>query len=172
MASGSLHGGDGLGRVGVGGGGVSSIGLPSLRLSCLSLPVSLGRWFCYSCSQLGASRSPESTQSQAKGGVGGGLGWGQRSTGVNRGLSIPRSSRTVLILCCCCSIIKLCPTLETPWTVARQAPLSMGFSRQECWSGLPCPPPGDLPDPGIEAESPVSPALEVDSLSLGSLGGP
>ena len=38
----------------------------------------------------------------------------------------------------------------TPWTVARQAPLSMGFSRQEYWSGLPCPPPGDLPYPGIE----------------------
>ena len=35
-----------------------------------------------------------------------------------------------------------------PWTVAHQAPLSMGFSRQDCWSGLPCPPPGDLPDPG------------------------
>ena len=43
-----------------------------------------------------------------------------------------------------------------PWTVARQAPLSMGFSRQECWSALPFPPPGDLPDPGIE---PISPAL-------------
>ena len=43
----------------------------------------------------------------------------------------------------------------TPWTVACQAPLSMGFSRQEYWSGLPFPPPGDLPDPGIE---PVSPA--------------
>ena len=37
----------------------------------------------------------------------------------------------------------------TPWTAARQAPLSVGFSRQECWSGLLCPPPGDLPDPGI-----------------------
>ena len=44
----------------------------------------------------------------------------------------------------------------TPWTAARQAPLSMGFSRQEYWSRLPCPPPGDLPDPGIE---PVSHAL-------------
>ena len=43
---------------------------------------------------------------------------------------------------------------ETPWT--HQAPLSMGFSRQEYWSGLPFPPPGDFPDPGIE---PVSPAL-------------
>ena len=38
----------------------------------------------------------------------------------------------------------------TPWTVAHQAPLSMGFSRQEFWSGLPCPPPGDLPNPRIE----------------------
>ena len=47
----------------------------------------------------------------------------------------------------------------TPWTVASQAPLSMGFSRQECWSGLPCPPPGDLPDPGIEPSSFMSPAL-------------
>ena len=44
----------------------------------------------------------------------------------------------------------------TPWTIARQAPLSMGFPRQEYRSGLPCPPPGDLPDPGIE---PMSPAL-------------
>ena len=41
----------------------------------------------------------------------------------------------------------------TPWTAARQVPLSMGFSRQEHWSGLPCPPPGDLPDPGIEPTS-------------------
>ena len=41
----------------------------------------------------------------------------------------------------------------TPWTVAHQAPLSMEFSRQECWSGLLYPPPGDLPAPGIEPES-------------------
>ena len=47
----------------------------------------------------------------------------------------------------------------TPWTVACLAPLSMGFSRQEYWSGLPCPPPGDLPDPGIESTSPGFPAL-------------
>ena len=46
-----------------------------------------------------------------------------------------------------------------PWTVARRAPLSMGFPRQEYWSGLPFPSPGDLPDPGIEPASPVSPAL-------------
>ena len=49
----------------------------------------------------------------------------------------------------------------TPWTVARQAPLSMGFSRQEYCSGLPYPPPGDRPNPGIESRSP---ALQVDSL--------
>ena len=50
----------------------------------------------------------------------------------------------------------------TPWTVAYQAPPSMGFSRQEYWSGLPFPSPGDLPDPGIE---PGSPALEADALT-------
>ena len=47
----------------------------------------------------------------------------------------------------------------TPWTVAHQAPLSMGFPRQEYWSGLPCPAPGELPDPGIELSSLMSPAL-------------
>ena len=47
-----------------------------------------------------------------------------------------------------------------PWTVAHQAPPSMGFSRQEYWSGLPFPSPGDLPDPGIE---PRSPALQADT---------
>ena len=52
----------------------------------------------------------------------------------------------------------------TPWTVARQAPLSMGFSRQEYWGGLLCPPPGDLSNPGIEPASPVAPALQADSL--------
>ena len=50
---------------------------------------------------------------------------------------------------------------ETPWTIAYQAPLSMGFSRQEYWSGLPFPSLGDLPSPGIK---PGSPALEADSL--------
>ena len=50
---------------------------------------------------------------------------------------------------------KLCLTLETLWTVACQAPLSTGFSRQEYWSVLPCPPPRDLPNSGIEPRSPV-----------------
>ena len=58
----------------------------------------------------------------------------------------------------------------TLWTVAHQAPLSMGFSRQEYWSGLPFPPPGDLPDPGIEPMIPAAPALQVDSLLLSHQG--
>ena len=49
----------------------------------------------------------------------------------------------------------------TPWTVAHQAPLSMGFSRQEYWSGVPFPSPGDRPDPRIK---PRSPALQADAL--------
>ena len=55
--------------------------------------------------------------------------------------------------------LQLCPTFATPQPVACQAPLSMGFSRQEYWSGLPCPPPGDRPDPGIKPTSLLSPAL-------------
>ena len=54
----------------------------------------------------------------------------------------------------------------TPWTITQQAPLSMGFSRQEYWSGLPFPPPGDLPNPRIKTASSVAPALQVDSLPM------
>ena len=56
------------------------------------------------------------------------------------------------------------------WTVACQAPVSMGFFRKEYWSGLPLPPPGDLLDPGIEPMSPVSPVLQADSLMAASSG--
>ena len=52
-------------------------------------------------------------------------------------------------------VAKPCPTLVTPWTIACQAPLSMGFSRQEYWTGLPFPSPGDLPDQRTELRSPV-----------------
>ena len=58
-------------------------------------------------------------------------------------------------------VTKLCPTLVTTWIVACQAPVFMGFSRQEYLSGFPFPSPGDLPDLGIE---PGSPALQADSL--------
>ena len=63
-----------------------------------------------------------------------------------------------LLVCVCSrfSRIRLC---MTPWTVGHQAPLSMGFSRQEYWSVLSCPPPGDLPDPEIKPRSLMSPAL-------------
>ena len=59
-------------------------------------------------------------------------------------------------------VAQSCPTLCDPWTVAHQAPPSMGFSRQEYWSGVPFPSPGDLPDPGIE---PRSPTLQADALT-------
>ena len=67
--------------------------------------------------------------------------------------------------CVCCRLnrfshVQLC---LTPWTVARQAPLSVEFSRQDYCSGFPCPPPGDLPNPGIELGSP---ALQVGFLLL------
>ena len=60
----------------------------------------------------------------------------------------------------------------TLWTIAHQAPLSMGFSRQEYWSGLPIPSPGDLPNPGMEPVSPVTSALQTDSLPAEPLGKP
>ena len=69
-------------------------------------------------------------------------------------------------------VAKLCPTLATPWTTACQAPLSIGFSRQEYWSGLPFPFPGDLPDPGIEPTPPVSPALAGGFFTTAPLGKP
>ena len=56
-------------------------------------------------------------------------------------------------------VAKSYPALATPWTVACQTPLSMGFSRQECWSGLLFPPPADLLNLGIEPASLMSPAL-------------
>ena len=70
---------------------------------------------------------------------------------------------TVLVLSC----IQLFATL---WTVAHQAPLSMGCPRQKYWSGLPFPPTGDLPNPGVRPTCPGSPALRVDSLPLSHRG--
>ena len=62
-------------------------------------------------------------------------------------------------MCMHAKLLQPCLTLVTLWTVVLQAPLSMGFSRQEYWNGLPCIPPGDLPYPGIEPMSLMSPAL-------------
>ena len=74
----------------------------------------------------------------------------------------------VCVCVCVCVCLCLCllhcfspvQLIVTPWTVAHQAPLSMGFFRQEYWSGLPVPTPEDLPNPGIELASPGFPALE------------
>ena len=63
------------------------------------------------------------------------------------------------MLCACQVASVMSDSYLTPWTVAPQAPLSMGFSRQEYWSGLPFPSPGYLPDPGIELASLMSPVL-------------
>ena len=77
----------------------------------------------------------------------------------------------IYVLCCAVLSHFSCIRLfATPWTIARQAPLSMEFPGQEYWSGLSCAPPGDLPNPGIESSSPVSPALQADSLLLSHQG--
>ena len=75
-------------------------------------------------------------------------------------------------LACMLSHFSCVLLFATPWTVACQAPLSMGFSRQEYWSGLPCPPPTDLPTPGIKPTWVMSPALQGDSLLLAQPGKP
>ena len=73
----------------------------------------------------------------------------------------------VCVCVCVCCGLSLVQLFETLWTVAHQAPLSMGFSRQEYWSGLPCPSAGHLSSPGVQ---PASPALQVESLLLSHRG--
>ena len=91
------------------------------------------------------------------------LGWGVRLCHLSpKSSSIESEKAKVKSL----SRVRL---FATPRTVAYQAPPSMGFSRQEYWSGLPFPPPGHLPDPGIE---PRSPALQADTLLSESPGKP
>ena len=68
----------------------------------------------------------------------------------------------------CACLLSRVQLFVTPWTVARQAPLPVEFSRQEYWSELPFPPPGDLPDPGLEPESPALPALASQFLTTGA----
>ena len=63
----------------------------------------------------------------------------------------------------CAQLLSCVRVFVIPWTIVHQAPLSMGFFRQEYWSELTFLSPGDLPDPGIEPMSPVSPALQADS---------
>ena len=87
---------------------------------------------------------------------------------MNTGLIVPfwiiNLSRFMLrTVCVYAQLLSYIQLFVTPWTVALQAPLSMGISRQEYWSGLPCPLPGDLLDPRIQPASPPAPALQVDS---------
>ena len=69
-------------------------------------------------------------------------------------------------------VAQLIQLFATPWTVAHQAPPSLGFSRQDCWSGVPFLSPGDLPEPGINPVFPVSPELQTDCLSMSHYGSP
>ena len=73
---------------------------------------------------------------------------------------------------CMLSRLSCIQLFATLWTIALQAPLSMGFSRQEDWSGLPRPPPGDLPNPGTEAVSLTSLALAGRFLTIRAPGKP
>ena len=88
---------------------------------------------------------------------------------IQSGANRPGKDHECVCVLGCFSRVRL---FVTPWTVAYQAPLFMGFSRQEHWSGLPCPPAGDLPDPGIKAAYPAAPASQVDSLLLSHQGSP
>ena len=71
-----------------------------------------------------------------------------------------------------CTVLHCVQLFVTPWIVAHQPPLSMGFSRPEYWNELPWPPSGYFPDPGIKPTSPVALALLVDSLPLSHQGSP
>ena len=91
--------------------------------------------------------------------------WGQDSVHRVHTLHIRAvrlsSGKVCVCVCVCVLVIQSCPTVVTPWTVAHQDPLSMGFHRQAYWSGVSFPSPGDLPDSRSE---PRSPALQADSL--------
>ena len=73
---------------------------------------------------------------------------------------------------CCAKLLQSCLTLCDPMVCDCQTPLSMRFSRQEYWNGLPCHPPGDLPDPRIEPATPAAPALQANPLPLSHWGSP
>ena len=73
--------------------------------------------------------------------------------------SCPSPLNNIIVAVYVCVLTQSCPTLWTPRTPTHQTPLSMKFSRQEYWTGLPFPTPGDLPDPGMEPLSLMSPAL-------------
>ena len=77
-----------------------------------------------------------------------------------------------MCVCVCVCLVSCVQLFATLWAVAHQTPLSVGFSRQEYWSELPFPPPGDLSDPGVVPASPMLPVMQVDSLMLSREGKP
>ena len=112
----------------------------SLSYSCLKNPIDRGSWWA---TVHGVTKSQnEYTQ--------------HSYTKINLTVTMLNDPES-----CACVLSRLSPVqlFQTLWTVAHQAPLSTGFSRQEYWNGLPFLPPGDLPNPGVEPESLMSPAL-------------
>ena len=100
--------------------------------------------------------------------------WGKERVGQTERHRVALTYVQCVCVCVCVCVCtrtraQSCVVFATPWTAARQSPLSVGFSRQEYWSGLPFPSPGDLPCPGTE---PGSPALQADSLPLAPPGKP
>ena len=100
--------------------------------------------------------------------------WDCEDTSVKAGRSVwilvvQSELMRMLLVKCEVKSLSCAQLFATPWTVARQVPLPMGFSRQEYWNELPCPPPRDLPNLGME---PVSPALQAVSLPLEPPGKP
>ena len=87
-------------------------------------------------------------------------------------LSFAGDGLTLALPAPCACLLSCVRLFATPWTAAHQVPLSMEFSRQEYWSGLPFPPPGDLPNPGLKLMSSASLALQADSLPLSHQGSP
>ena len=92
--------------------------------------------------------------------------WGHKESDTTKQASTHTHHQDLFVLSHCSHV----PLFVTLWTAARQAPLSMGFSRQEYWSGLPRPPPEDLPNPRMEPVSPVSLQWQADYLPLGAPG--
>ena len=90
-------------------------------------------------------------------------------------LASPNFAKIIIVVACVCACVLshfMSEFFADPRIVSRQAPLSMEFSGQEYWVGLPCPPPGDLPDPGSEPTALPAPALQADSLPLNHQGSP
>ena len=156
----------------------STLGQSGIRGSILSLlgKIPPDEWQEVLCSLLSALRAI--AEEVALGAVAAMLGPGEERVLIYWGMSSGKRGRPDSLMSssglgriwrensCVLSHFGCVQLFVTLWTVASQAPLFAGFSRQEYWSGLPCPPPRDLPDQRIKLPSPASPALQPDSLLL------